>query len=123
MKKLTLTAMLCLSPFASGNDLAPLIEDLQGRELSLETIAALVDLNKPSLKVGYGLCEASGQPLCKRNGSLGYGLCEVADGTLCKVDGSLGYGLCVLAGAKNCREDGSLGYGMCVLAGEKNCKP
>lgn len=123
MKKLLLSLLLCLSPVASGNDLASMIKDLQDGEISLETIAALVALDKPRLKVGYGLCEAAGQPLCKPNGSLGYGLCEVADGTLCKKDGSLGYGLCELADANNCRGDGSLGYGMCILAREKNCKP
>lgn len=123
MKYLITAFLLCTSTASLGNNLEALVDELQGRELSLETIAALVQLDDPGLKVGYGLCEAAGQPLCKPDGSLGYGLCEVADGTLCKKNGSLGYGLCMLAGSKNCRENGSLGYGLCVMAGEKNCKP
>ncbi|MDP5071953.1 MAG: hypothetical protein NWQ45_13730 [Congregibacter sp.] len=115
--------LLALSALAISNDLDSLIDQLRDRDLSVETIAALVELDRPKFKMGYGLCEASGQPLCKTDGSLGYGLCEVADGTLCKKNGSLGYGLCMLAGSKNCREDGSLGYGLCELAGERKCKP
>lgn len=120
---LAMTLLFGLNAAALGNDLDKLVDQLRDRDLSLETIAALVALDRPRLKMGYGLCEASGQAICKPDGSLGYGLCEVADGTLCKKDGSLGYGLCMLAGSKNCREDGSLGYGLCELAGEKNCKP
>ena len=106
-----------------ATDLDKLVDQLQARTVTVETIAALVALDDPALKMGYGLCEAAGQPLCKPDGSLGYGLCEVADGPFCKKNGSLGYGLCMLTGSLSCRENGSLGYGLCVLAGEKNCKP
>ncbi len=123
MKYIIFVLLLIVNPVALGNDLEGLLKELQGPNISLETIAALVALDDPKLKVGYGLCEAAGQPFCKPNGSLGYGLCEVADVLLCKENGSLGYGLCMLSGTKNCREKGSLGYGLCVLAGEKNCKP
>lgn len=123
MKYIIFVLLLIVNPLALGNDLEGLLKELQGPNISLETIAALVALDDPKLKVGYGLCEAAGQPICKVNGSLGYGLCEVADVLLCKENGSLGYGLCMLSGTKNCREKGSLGYGLCVLAGEKNCKP
>ena len=123
MKHIIFVLLLIVNPVALGNDLDGLLKELQGPNISLETIAALVALDDPKLKVGYGLCEAAGQPFCKTNGSLGYGLCEVADVLLCKENGSLGYGLCMLSGTKNCREKGSLGYGLCVLAGEKNCKP
>jgi hypothetical protein len=40
-----------------------LIKQLQDRDLSAKTIAALVRLDDPKLKVGYGLCEAAGQSL------------------------------------------------------------
>lgn len=123
LKYIIFVLLLIVNPVALGNDLEGLLQELQGPNISLETIAALVALDDPKLKVGYGLCEAAGQPFCKANGSLGYGLCEVADVLLCKENGSLGYGLCMLSGTKNCREKGSLGYGLCVLAGEKNCKP
>ncbi len=123
MRYLTGALLLTMSLVASSNDMDTLIKELQDRDISVETIAALVKLDDPKLKVGYGLCKAAGQSLCKADGSLGYGLCEVADGTLCKKNGSLGYGLCTLSGNKNCREKGSVGYGLCELAGEKNCKP
>lgn len=123
MKTIAFVLLLIMSPLSLGNDLDGMIKELQAPKLTLETIAALVALDDPKLNVGYGLCEAAGQPFCKTDGSLGYGLCEVADGALCKKNGSLGYGLCMLSGTKNCREKGSLGYGLCVLAGEKNCKP
>lgn len=122
MKYFFTVFLLTLSASGSANKLDGMIDELRSGELSLETVSALVLLQDPSLRMGYGLCEASGQALCKPDGSLGYGLCEVADGTLCKKNGSLGYGLCMLSGTKNCREKGSLGYGLCVLAGEKNCK-
>ncbi|MFK8040866.1 hypothetical protein [Congregibacter sp.] len=115
--------LLTTSFVATGSDLDSLIEQLQSKDITVETVAALVELDNPKLKMGYGLCEAAGQSLCKPDGSLGYGLCEVADGTLCKKNGSLGYGLCMLGGGKGCVERGSLGYGLCELAGEKNCKP
>lgn len=123
MRYLLCAFLITMSAAASSSDMDDLIKQLQERDLSIETIAALVRLDNPNLKMGYGLCEAAGQAICKPDGSLGYGLCEVADGTLCKKNGSLGYGLCMLAGNKNCREKGSLGYGLCELAGEKNCKP
>lgn len=123
MKYIIFVLLLVVNPIAMGNDLDGLIKELRGPNISLETIAALVALDNPKLRVGYGLCEAAGQPFCKTNGSLGYGLCEVAGVLLCKENGSLGYGLCMLSGTKNCREKGSVGYGICVLAGEKNCKP
>lgn len=117
------TAFFGMTSSGYGTDLDTLVEQLQARSITVETIAALVALDDPALKMGYGLCEAAGQPLCKPDGSLGYGLCEVADGPFCKKNGSLGYGLCMLTGSLSCRENGSLGYGLCVLAGEKNCKP
>lgn len=123
MKFIIPVLLLCLCSLSFGNDLETMIKELQDRELSLETVAALVELDNPKFKLGYGLCEAAGQLLCTPDGSLGYGLCKVVDGNLCKKNGSLGYGLCMLAGAKNCHEKGSLGYGLCVMAGEKNCKP
>mgnify|MGYP000126526880 CR=1 FL=1 len=123
MKYIIFVLLLLVNPVAFGNNLDGLIKELQGPDLSLETIAALVALDDPKLKVGYGLCEAAGRPFCKTNGTLGYGLCEVAGVLLCKEKASLGYGLCMLSGTKNCREKGSLGYGLCVMAGEKNCKP
>lgn len=123
LKHIIFILLLIVHPAALGNNLDGMVKELQGKNISLETIAALVALDKPKLKVGYGLCEAAGQPFCKPNGSLGYGLCEVADVLLCKENGSLGYGLCMLSGNKNCREQGSVGYGLCMLAGEKNCKP
>ncbi|WOJ98495.1 hypothetical protein R0137_07965 [Congregibacter brevis] len=115
--------LLTTSFVATGADLDSLIKQLQSKNITVETIAALVELDDPTLRMGYGLCEAAGQSLCKPDGSLGYGLCEVADGTLCKKNGSLGYGLCMLGSGKGCVEKGSLGYGLCELAGEKNCKP
>jgi hypothetical protein len=123
MKYLLPVVLLCISPLSLGNDLTPLVKDLQDRKITLETIAALVELDNPRLKIGYGLCEAAGRPLCTVDSSLGYGLCKVADGNFCKKNGSLGYGLCELTGAMGCKENGSLGYGMCIMAGEKNCKP
>lgn len=116
-------ALGAFSSLATGGDLDSLVDQLRKKDITVETIAALVELDDPRLKVGYGLCEAAGQSLCKPDGSLGYGLCEIADGTLCKKNGSLGYGLCMLGSGKSCRESGSLGYGLCELAGEKNCKP
>lgn len=123
MKYLIPILLLALSPASIAADLDRILEELQGPELSLATIAALVALEDPKLKMGYGLCEAAGRPFCEVDSSLGYGICEVADAPFCKKEGSLGYGLCTLAGGKLCRENGSVGYGLCVLAGEKNCKP
>lgn len=122
MKRLLVSLFLLGSIAANANGLQDAIDELQSGDVSLSTIAALIALDQKELNVGYGLCEAAGQSLCKSDGSLGYGLCEVADGMLCKKNGSLGYGLCTLSGAKNCRTNGSVGYGMCMLAGEKNCK-
>lgn len=117
------SVLLIMSAAAASDDLDTLIEQLRAKDITVETLAALVELDKPKLKMGYGLCEAAGEPLCKTGGSLGYGLCKVADGMLCKEKGSLGYGLCTLTGSTNCREKGSVGYGLCRLAGEANCKP
>ena len=76
MKYLITAFLLCASTASLGNNLEALVDELQSRELSLETIAALVQLDNPRLKVGYGLC---------------------------REKGSLGYGLCVMAGEKNCK--------------------
>lgn len=119
----TAIMLIATSPSVLGNDLDYLVDQLRNRDISVETIAALVDLDRPELKMGYALCSAAGTPFCKADGTLGYGLCEVADAPFCKEDGSLGYGFCTLSGARNCRVNGSVGYGLCVLAGEKNCKP
>lgn len=122
MKQLIIIIMPCMVSPSFAGDLDSLVAELKSRQLSLQTIAALAALDDPKLKVGYGLCEAAGQPFCKTGGSVGYGLCEVADGPFCKEEGSLGYGLCMLGGNKNCKEKGSVGYGLCRLAGEFNCK-
>jgi len=115
--------LLTLGATAASADLDALIKQLREKDITMETLAALTELDKPGLKMGYGLCKAAGEPLCSSDGSLGYGLCKVADGMLCKEKGSLGYGLCTLTGSRNCRESGSVGYGLCELAGENNCKP
>jgi hypothetical protein len=123
MKYLTTFLLLALSSLSLAGDLDRILKELQGPELSLTTIAALIALEDPKLKIGYGLCEAAGKPFCEVDSSLGYGICEVAGAPFCKKEGSLGYGLCTLSGSKLCRVDGSVGYGLCALAGEKNCKP
>ncbi len=41
-----------MNPVAIGNDLDGLLKELQGPKLSLETIAALVALDDPKLKLG-----------------------------------------------------------------------
>lgn len=119
----TALLLVAVTPSAISDDLDYLVDQLRNQEISVQTLAALIDLDKPELKMGYALCSAAGTPFCKADGSLGYGLCEIADAPFCKEDGSLGYGLCTLSGAKNCRANGSVAYGLCVLAGEKNCKP
>lgn len=122
MRHLVLLLVL-ISPLVAAKGLDSMVEELRSGDVSLETIAALVALDRPALRVGYGLCEAAGEPLCKTKASVGYGLCLIAGAPLCKVDGSLGYGLCALSGEKFCKPAGSVGYGMCMLADEANCKP
>lgn len=123
---LLLGGVLALLPAAVSfaNDYQPLVRELQAANVSITTLAALVQLDKqPELKVGYGLCEAGDGKFCKQNGSVGYGLCEIAGAPLCKVNGSLGYGLCALSGERNCDPDGSVGYGICQLTRQPFCKP
>lgn len=115
--------LIFMSATAASHDIDGLVKQLRAKDIKVETLAALIELDNPRLRMGYGLCKAAGEPLCSSDGSLGYGLCKVADGMLCKERGTLGYGLCTLTGSKNCRERGSVGYGLCKLAGEKNCKP
>ena len=100
-----------------------LIKEIKSKDVSISTVAALVELERSTKGIGYGLCVAEGTPhsLCNINGSLGYGLC-VASGTphsLCDVSGTVGYGLCVVSGTplSLCKKSGSLGYGMCVASG------
>jgi len=120
---LAFSLLLAASAAVQGSDLKTMIELLRDGEISLEMLNALIQLDKPGYKVGYGLCEAAGEPLCDVNGSVGYGLCKVSGAPLCKVKGTIGYGLCTLAGEFNCKPNASIGHGLCRLAGEKNCKP
>lgn len=121
MKQL-LPVLLFLALPTYATDIDSFVSDLKKSEISLEMIATLVALDKPGVKLGYGLCTASGEQLCKQNMSVGHALCEISGQMLCKKNSSIGYGLCRMADGNNCKEKGSLGYGICHLGGGKFCK-
>ncbi|GAB5414210.1 MAG: hypothetical protein Cons2KO_18130 [Congregibacter sp.] len=113
---------LLLSFSAQATDIGSLINDIEKRQISLEMIATLVALDQPGARLGYGLCTASGEQLCKQDMSVGHALCEISGEMLCKKNSSIGYGLCRMADGANCKEKGSIGYGICHLGGGKFCK-
>lgn len=121
MKRL-LCLLLLVSDVALATDVKALVADIRKGELSVEGVAALVALDQPGARLGYGLCAASGQQLCALDMSVGHALCEISGKMLCKKNGSIGYGMCMMADGANCRENGSIGYGICHLGGGKFCK-
>lgn len=121
MKRPLLLALLFSLP-SYATDIDTFVRDLKRSEISLEMIATLVALDQPGFKLGYGLCTAAGEQLCKQNMSVGHALCDISGQTLCKKNSSIGYGLCRMADGANCKERGSIGYGICHIGGGKFCK-
>lgn len=121
MRALVSVFLLFCSIGAFSAPYESLIKEIESGELSIATIADLVDLDESLSGVGYGLCMSSGRKVCEYTGTLGYGLCMVAGRKKCDYQGTLGYGLCMASGREICDYSGTLGYGLCMASKRKNC--
>ena len=123
MKYLITVLLMFVSLSAHTGTSDELIEEIQGGQLSLSTIAALNQLDNREFMTGYGLCMAANRSTCVPSGSVGYGLCMAANRNSCVQTASIGYGLCMAANRNNCDPNASLGYGLCMVANRSNCDP
>jgi hypothetical protein len=98
-----------------------LVKEIESGKISLSTVSALVTLDNPEYKTGYGLCMAANRSGCVSSGSVGYGICMAANRSGCVSSGSIGYGLCMAANPSGCVPSSSIGYGLCMAANRSGC--